>query len=197
MRKLPGNALPAVIGAIVAAVAVTAIAFAAGGATISKSRLKVKCPTDALAGKRVTCRVVGRLPQGPQGAQGPRGQKGQKGDKGAKGDDGPRGFAGIAGVSGYEVVSQPFKEVFIVKSSDGMRGLSDIKAVACPKGKRVIGGGADLGANEAQAGQQRQVTVSLSAPNGTGTGWSVQLFNNAGFDLSIDLTVYAICATAS
>ena len=197
MRKLSGNALPAVIGAIVAAVAVTAIAFAAGGATISKSKLKVKCPTNALAGKKVTCRVVGRLPQGPQGPQGARGRQGQKGEKGAKGDDGPRGFAGIAGVSGYEVISQPFKEVFI-QNSGGMRGLSEVKTVACPSGKRVIGGGSDLGTDPAQNGQQRQVSVSLNAPNGNGTGWSVQLFNNStSLDTSIDLTVYAICATAN
>ena len=80
-------------------------------------------------------------------------------------------------MSGYEVVSQTFKEVFIINSG-GLRGLSDVKTLDCPGGKRVIGGGSDLGTNATQNGQQRQVTVSLSGPNGDGTGWSVQLFNN-------------------
>ena len=66
-------------------------------------------------------------------------------------------------------------------------------------GKRVIAGGTNLGTNATQNGQQRSVSVSMSAPNGTGTGWSAQLFNNetSGGGTSIDLQVYAICATVS
>lgn len=190
--------------ALIALAGVAALAFAAGDATVSKAaKVKVKCPTRVLSGKKVTCRLFGRLPQGPQGARGPQGQKGakgQKGDKGAKGDTGargPTGAAGAAGVSGYEVVNQTFEGVF-VENSGGMRGLSETLTVTCPGGKRVIGGGTDLGTNVAQNGQQRQVSVSLSGPNGPGTGWSVQLFNNStSIDTSIDLRVYAICASAS
>lgn len=183
--------------AIVAAVAlagVAAVALAAGG---SKSKVKVKCPTNVTSGKKVTCRIIGRLPQGPAGPQGAKGPKGQKGDKGPKGDTGARGPAGTNGVSGYEVVSQTFEEVFI-QNSGGFRGLSEVKTVSCPAGKRAIGGGTDLGTNPTQNGQQRSVSVSMSAPNGTGTGWSAQLFNNevSGGGTSIDLKVYAICATA-
>ena len=105
-----------------------------------------------------------------------------------------KGATGASGVSGYEVVNQTFKEVFIVNSG-GQRGLSAVQTVDCPGAKRALGGGADLGTNETQNGQQRQVTVSFSGPNGTGTGWSVQLFNNSTtIDTSIDLKVYAICA---
>lgn len=196
--------LPAI--AVLTALAVTgiaAVALAAGGASVSKSpRVKVKCPRGVTSGSKVTCKVVGPLPRGPQGPQGPRGQtgqKGQKGEKGAKGDTGAKGANGAAGangVSGYEVVSQTFKEVFI-QNSGGFRGLSEVKTVSCPAGKRVISGGTDLGTNAAQNGQQRSVSVSLSAPNGTGTGWAVQLFNNevSGGGTSIDLRVYAICAS--
>ena len=53
------------------------------------------------------------------------------------------------------------------------------RRLTCPAGKRVIGGGTDLGTNATQNGQQRQVTVSFSGPNGTGTAWSAQLFNNS------------------
>lgn len=184
------------LAALFAATGVSAVAVAAGGtATSSKAgKVKIKCPTKVLSGKKVTCKLFGHLPAGPQGPAGPKGPKGAKGDKGQKGDKGDKGATGAPGISGYEVVSQTFKELFVVNSG-GQRGLSEVKTVGCPGGKRVIGGGADLGTNTEQNGQQRQVTVSLSAPNGTGTGWSAQLFNNStSIDTSIDLRVYAICA---
>lgn len=193
------RALPLFIAALVTVLGVAAVAVAAGGATSSKAgKLKVKCPTRVLAGKKVVCRAFGHLPAGPQGPQGPRGPKGSKGDKGQKGEKGDRGATGPAGVSGYEVVNQTFKEVFI-ENSGGMRGLSEVKTVNCPAGKRVIAGGTNLGTNATQNGQQRSVSVSMSAPNGTGTGWSAQLFNNetTGGGTSIDLQVYAVCANVS
>lgn len=194
MRKVSSRALALAATALIAVAGVTAVAIAAvGPATSSKARVKVKCPKLVLAGsKRVTCRIVGKLPRGPQGPAGSRGAKGARGEKGPAGARGPAGSPGIAG---YEVVSQLFKEVFI-ENSGGMRGLSAVQTVACPGGKRAIGGGSDLGTNAAQNGQQRSVTVSLNGPNGTGTGWSVQLFNEetVGGGTSIDLRVYAICA---
>jgi Collagen triple helix repeat (20 copies) len=192
-RRLP---VVAVI-AVVAVAGASAIALAAPGATTLKApKVKVKCPTKVLSGKKVTCRLFGKLPQGPKGDQGPRGPKGQKGEKGQRGEAGPKGATGANGVSGYEVVNQTFEGVFI-QNSGGFRGLSEVKTVACPAGKRAIGGGSNLGTNATQNGQQRQVTLSLSGPNGAGTGWSVQLFNNStSIDTSIDLQVYAICATA-
>lgn len=193
------RALPLFAAALVVALGVAAVAMAAGGATSSKAgKVKVKCPTRVLAGKKVTCRLFGRLPAGPQGPQGARGPKGSKGDKGQKGDKGDKGATGPAGVSGYEVVNQTFKEVFI-ENSGGMRGLSEVKTANCPAGKRVIAGGTNLGTNATQNGQQRSVSVSMSAPNGTGTGWSAQLFNNetSGGGTSIDLQIYAVCANVS
>jgi hypothetical protein len=198
----PSTSLPrglwVAVAALVAVLGIAAVAVAAGGASSSKAgKVKVKCPARVLAGQgKVTCRLFGRLPAGPQGAQGPKGPKGQKGDKGQKGEKGDKGAAGAPGISGYEVVNQTFEGVFI-ENSGGMRGLSEVKTVACPTGKRAIGGGTDLGTNAGQNGQQRSVSVSMSAPNGTGTGWSAQLFNNetTGGGTSIDLRVYAICAS--
>jgi hypothetical protein len=181
--------------ALVAVIAVSAVAFAAGASKAGK--VKVKCPARVLAGQgKVTCRLFGRLPAGPQGTQGSRGPKGSKGERGQKGEKGDKGAVRAPGVSAYEVVNQTFKEVFI-ENSGGMRGLSEVKTVACPAGKRAISGGTDLGTNPTQNGQQRSVSVSMSAPNGTGTGWSAQLFNNetTGGGTSIDLRVYAICAS--
>lgn len=121
------------LAALFATVAVSAVAVAASGAASSSKagKVKVKCPTKVLSGKKVTCKVFGRLPSGPQGPQGPKGPKGAKGDKGQKGD---KGATGAAGVSGYEVVNQTFKEVFI-ENSGSPRGLSEVKTVSCPAGK--------------------------------------------------------------
>jgi hypothetical protein len=203
MRISPNGVRRLLVMALIATIAVvgvSAVALAASGATDSKVRkVRVKCPTRVLSGKKVTCRLFGKLPRGPRGDQGPRGpkgQRGQKGQKGARGETGLRGPAGANGVSGYEVVNQTFKEVFI-ENSGGMRGLSEVKTVSCPTGKRVIGGGTNLGTNATQNGQQRQVTVSLNGPNGAGTAWSVQLFNNSTtIDTSIDLQIFAICASS-
>lgn len=195
MRRLSnptGRAVGVGVVALIAVASFALVAIATGAiAGDSKAKVKVKCPSGANGGAPVTCRIVGRLPRGPMGFQGAPGSKGEKGPIG------PKGPMGSPGLSGYEVVSQLFEDVFIENSGGAQRGLSAAETVSCPAGKRAIGGGADLGTNATQNGPQRQITVSLSGPNGTGTGWSVQLFNNAGFDAQIDLKVYAICADVS
>jgi hypothetical protein len=188
--KLRRRLLAVALASTIAALGIAAVALAMGGARDSKAaKVKIKCPSRVVAGRKVTCKLFGKLPQGPQGKPGKQGPKGQKGATGAK------GAAGSSGVSGFEVVSETFKDVFVVNSG-GQRGLSEVKTVTCPAKKRALGGGADLGTNDAQNGQQRQVTLSLSGPNGGASGWSVQLFNNStSLDTSIDLKVYAICAS--
>ena len=181
--------------AVAAAAAVSALvagsaALALPGATSSKvARLTVKCPANvAAAQRRVTCRGFVQRRRGPRG---PRGLTGATGRRGAAGQ---RGAVGPAGVSGYETVNSAFENV-AVPNSGAQRGLSAEQTVACPSGKRVISGGHDLGEDAAQGPQQRQVTVSRSAPNGTGNAWTVQLFNTSETtDTAIDLRVWAICA---
>ncbi|HEY7256282.1 MAG TPA: hypothetical protein VH476_06310 [Solirubrobacterales bacterium] len=176
--------------AALATVGVAAIALAAGGAHSSRAKIRIRCPRTVTSGRRVTCRVFGRMPHGPRGSRGPRGANGAKGKTGNRGPRGP------AGTSGYQVVNQTFSAVSVPKS-EGSRGLSAVQTVLCPSGKRVIGGGSDVGSNEGQAAAQRDVTVSLTGPNGGGSGWSVQLFNaSTTEDHTIDLRVFAICAKA-
>ena len=188
--KSPSRVLAIAAAAAVVAVGVAAVALAAGGAHSSRAKVRIKCPQTVQNGKKVTCRVFGRLPHGP------RGPRGARGPVGAKGKTGNRGPTGPAGVSAYQVVSQTFNAVSVPKS-EGARGLSAVQSVNCPSNKRVIGGGTDLGSNEAQAAAQRDVAVSLSGPNAAGTGWSVQLFNGSTTeDRTIDLGIFAICARA-
>ncbi len=181
------------VAALVAVASLAVVAIATGAiAGDSKAKVKVKCPASANGNHPVTCKVVGRLPRGPMGFQGPQGSKGEKGPVG------PKGPTGSPGLSGYEVVSQLFEDVSVENSGGAQRGLSAAEIVSCPVGKRAIGGGADLGTNGAQNEEQRSVSVSLSGPNGTGTGWSVQLFNRStSGSASIDLKIYAICANVS
>jgi hypothetical protein len=182
----------AVVGAVVAiaAVSIAAMAVASGVATDSKTKtVKIRCPRAVVKGKKVTCRVLRGGLRGPAGPQGPKGPKGPRGATGAKG---ATGAAGAPGISGYEVVSQTFEGLSV---PDSGRRLSEVKTVGCPSGKRALGGGADLGTNVGQGEQQNQVTLSLSGPNGTGTGWSAQLFNASTTEnKSIDLRIYAVCA---
>jgi hypothetical protein len=189
----PVNRLLAVGLAVAVAVAgVTAVALAAGGAQSSAVKVKIRCPKTVKQGNKVTCRLFGRL-RGPQGARGP------KGATGARGKTGARGPAGNASVAGYETVSQTFADL-AVPNSGTASGLSNVVTVSCPGGKRVLGGGANLGTDPEQTVQHRTINVSLSGPNGNGTGWSVQLFNNAtepSGDASIDVRVYATCARAN
>lgn len=167
------RAIPVLAATLVVAVGITAVSIAASNdtATTSAKKVKVNCPA-AVKGKTVTCKIKGKLPAGPTGA------------------------SGAPGVSGYEIVSQTFASVFVVNSG-GQRGLSEVKTVSCPAGKKAIGGGADLGTNATQNGNQRQMILSASMPTAAGDGWSVQLFNNStSIDNSLDVKVYAVCTTA-
>jgi hypothetical protein len=198
MRKLfrSGRLTAAVLTAAIAVAGVAGAALAAGVATDSRAakKVRIKCPRKVRTGRKVTCRLFTRLPRGPRGRRGDEGPRGPRGQKGARGSRGPAGKTGRSGVSGYEVVSQVFKDV-AVPNSGGQRGLSAVQTVQCPDGKRVVGGGSDLGTNDGQSAAQRQVTLSLSGPNGNGSGWSVQLFNTStAADASIDLRIFAVCA---
>ena len=165
---------------------VAAGSIAAGDYAAKMPRVKVRCPNKP--GETVSCEIKGKLPRGKKGPQGPAGPAGPVGPAGANGTD------GTDGTSGYEIVREVFPTVFVPNSNG--RGLSAAQIVECPAGKRAVGGGADLGTNATQNGQQRQIVLSASNPTSTGDGWSVQLFNNSNqFDSSIDLEVYAICAT--
>jgi cell division septation protein DedD len=193
----------AAVGAavLIAVATITAVAVASGIATSSRVKTAtIKCPRAILGGRKVTCKVLAGSLRGPEGPRGPAGAKGTTGAKGAKGSTGSTGAkgatgaAGAPGVSGYEVVSQTFKGL-PVPHSGTQRGLSEAKTVSCPSGKRVLSGGTNLGTDEGQGEQQSLVTLSMSAPNGAGTGWSAQLFNTStSEDAAIDLRIYAVCA---
>lgn len=139
-------------------------------------------------------------PQGLSGAAGPVGPSGSDGEQGAQGDvgvpgiQGPQGEPGIQGVSGLasvEIISNNWSKQVGGNSSNYVDGT-----VLCPVGKTVISGGAQAGGN--------YYSLSTSFPVDGGAtgqdGWtaSTSLFiNKTTINTFIDITVYAICATAN
>jgi Collagen triple helix repeat (20 copies) len=126
-------------------------------------------------------------PTGPPGAKGekgdpgPQGLPGEQGEPGPQGIDGAQGPAGPAGVSGYEIVKETAIISFLAARN---------KFVACPTGKRPLGGGFQSGPLPTFS-----ITPYDSHPfqsNDGQVGWLVSGFNGGLNDAY--LTVYVICA---
>jgi hypothetical protein len=112
---------------------------------------------------------------GAPGAKGDKGDPGAPGAPGAKGDTGPQG---PPGVSGYTVVSISAT----IPAGQGAAGT-----LACPAGKKVLGGGWDAGAFV--------TPPNTSAPSSDGSGWAGSITNNTGGPLPVTLS--ATCATVA
>jgi len=115
-----------------------------------------------------------RGPAGPTGATGPQGQIGPQGEQGVRGLQGPPGPSGI---SGWQ---------YVTAGKDIGPGYARDFSVACPNGKKVLGGGV------ATTPDPYGTEVLETAPNGLGTGWvaAVRNHNNQTYTSY----VWAICA---
>jgi hypothetical protein len=123
--------------------------------------------------------------RGPAGPPGPKGDMGEAGPAGATGPAGPQGAPGPAGPRGASGIGG-----WEYRVSSGARmapGADALTQVACPSGKRAIGGGGSSTYSGA--------FLSTSAPADGATGWTVTGRNPS----STAATVYAwvICATVS
>jgi hypothetical protein len=172
---------PTVTSKDIAKGAVRNVAIARG--TISLNRLTKS--TQALILKAGTPGPTGATgatgPQGPTGPAGARGAQGATGAQGARGLQGPQGIQGPQGrpgVSGYEIVA-----------ADSATVANQVtNSVACPAGKRVIGGG---GVTVPAGG-----AVIASLPDPTGTSWSVTANRPAGA-ANWSLTIRAVCVSVT
>jgi hypothetical protein len=122
---------------------------------------------------------------GAKGEQGERGAPGQPGAKGAKGDPGAQGEPGPAGVSGIERLSTSF----VVQ-----RGRYVAVPLACPLGKRVIGGGADI-RNTIFPGPIELPVIVSNGPSGD-DAWTVTV-DARGTDRDWLYFFQIICASAA
>ena len=127
-------------------------------------------------------------PTGPAGAPGPAGAMGPTGAMGPAGPTGPAGAAGTAGppgpagnpgISGYERMHR--------ESTDYPFGTNwtVTDTIFCSPGKSILGGGCSAGV--------RGINLLMSAPNGT-YGWNCRWHNATTDVVTVDLTVFAICA---
>jgi hypothetical protein len=114
------------------------------------------------------------------------GAQGTQGLQGIQGIQGIQGVPGPSGVSGYQIVSVTIPDV-----ADGDSGFfSDaVYPIACPAGKKVIGGGVTT-----SFGNNSGPRLAYSGPSADGTHWHADIKNTTGSD-NMDITGYAICAT--
>jgi len=79
----------------------------------------------------------------------------------------------------------------VVPHTSAGTGESEVVAVTCPREERVLAGGASIAEPAAPF-----LTVTLSAPDETTTGWLAQLTNlSTTADSEAWLSVYAVCET--
>jgi hypothetical protein len=178
---------PGVILGITAIVLALAGTSYAATAVISKSSQVKK---GVLTGKNVKNRSLGvadlstkarnslRGQTGPQGPAGPAGATGAAGATGPIGATGAAGAPGANGVSGYAYVQQS-----IGPNSEESKSVF----VACPAGKKVLGGGARV------TGSATTVAITEAWPE-TDTRFRAEALEIAPDAASWGLVVYAMCA---
>jgi len=123
-------------------------------------------------------------PAGPEGAVGSAGLQGDPGSIGAEGPVGPQGEIGpqgTAGISDLEIVME-------VKLDIPSNERGELEAV-CPEGKKVLGGGCQIGANFLE-----HVIITENYPSAENT-WFCEIYNN--HISKAFFRAYAICATVS
>jgi len=127
-------------------------------------------------------------PAGPQGAAGPAGPQGVQGVMGPLGPAGPQGVAGANGVSGVE------KLIGDTGALQLGAAISSSIVVACPAGKRPVGGGHEL---VSISSQQLNVTSSAPYDNNGVVGWRVAFRNGTTNSMAnVQVKAYVICAIA-
>ena len=120
----------------------------------------------------------GQLPGGSAGAQGLQGPPGPQGEKGPKGDPGAPGLANV--------------EYAWFMSLDAF-ATAKAASVACPSGKKVIGGGYALDPIGAQ-----NARVVASTPFQNNTAWYVYAVWEPGvFPQKWWVSAYAVCASVA
>jgi hypothetical protein len=193
-------------------VATTALVFAMSGGALAASHYLIDStkqinPTvlKQLKAKGATGPAGAPGAAGPQGAQGPAGPSGSPGagEQGLPGQPGERGLPGLQGAMGApgakgetgapgakgEQGSPGISEYQVVDGSfenSSQTGINEARASAtCPAGKSVIGGG------DSTAGDNADVYIVSSAPNGTAEWEAVA---TGASEERYELVAVAICA---
>jgi hypothetical protein len=124
-------------------------------------------------------------PQGPAGAQGATGPQGPEGPQGAKGEPGPPGT-----IAATSIVTST-----AVTSSPGAAAGTVLEAkAACPAGRVLLSGGAEVSASSTQA--DRKVVLRSSFPSST-TEWQTVavVIRPLGAGVTMTMKPYVLCGT--
>ena len=139
---------------------------------VTNAKIRNRAVTSAKVANRSLLRAdfaPGQLPAGPTGPQGPAG---------------PAGAAGPAGPPGLSNVER------IEKSSPAVSTTTRTEFLACPTGKRLVGGGARL------VGGSPRVAILSSFPDNDNT-WRATAGETTANAGNYTLTVFAICAVVT
>lgn len=131
--------------------------------------------------------------KGDVGAQGPPGPAGQAGQAGPTGPPGPAGATGPAGAQGPPGPTDSQVTAAVSASTDVSAPLGSVASATatCPTGKKIMGGGIQIGVSVAnQAGRIATRESYPSAPN----AWTGSLVVTSGLvGASATINVYAVC----
>ncbi len=104
--------------------------------------------------------------------------------QGPPGQQGPQGPQGPSGVPGIMLITEEGRR------SAGSNGFTGEVQALCPKGARVVGGGASRGS----WGESGQWALSRSAPLTDSSGWEVQYQKVGSGSDAVTIGAFAICA---
>ena len=130
-------------------------------------------------------------PQGPAGAQGQPGPAGVQGAQGVAGVKGPTGPAGPIGPAGNVTKVSIIKSTSIMSSADPQVGAVVVATTSCPKGKILLGGGAEV---SAPGLADRNIELRSSFPLNATSWRAIGLVNaSLGTGTVMTVTPYVIC----
>lgn len=104
-----------------------------------------------------------------------------------QGPPGPQGLPGPQGPPGLPGITMITEEGRRSAGADGLTG--EVQAL-CPKGTRIVGGGASRGS----WGESGHWALSRSAPLNDASGWEVQYQKVGGGSDAVTIGAFAICA---
>jgi hypothetical protein len=131
--------------------------------------------------------------EGPAGPPGPQGAQGATGLNGVAGPPGPQGVQGIPGIQGLKGdkgdTGPPGMSGYVVEVGAGALGAD---TATCQDGKKVVGGGGDVGGPDSGT-----VALRSSHPTGDNTGWTVTAFQTAASGTDWKVTAYSVCVNVA
>ena len=149
-----------------------------------------------LAGLGVGAYAVATTPAKTSGPQGPVGLTGATGPQGPQGVPGAKGAAGPAGPAGALASTTVVSSTALKSAPNPAVGTVLVAKTACPTGKILLSGGAQVSAPGAQA--DRNVELRSSFPVDATRWQTVSIVTGSlGAGVSMTMKPYVVCGVAT